>query len=285
MNTAIVSDLVLASGGDVYRYFAALTADDILFIKHYLYDSDDGFPDDDVVERTHPAVNTLINYLQCHILKLIPQHVYHRATIELLKYVLENPFIPHVHYHNYMISCLYPYELKRKSTNHIVSEYLEKNDKKGNYYRMNIYNDNGERHKYPKHVLIAEQFIHNDDPINKTVVDHRDTNSTNNHISNLRWCTQQTNSLNKKGYGKYTYTYINSLPDGTQQLLSYSHYQLNDYYINTQRKEVYLKVDEFRYRILRVASYKNRCFYCVTTAATTTNHKTHILIPYNKLFN
>ena len=39
---------------------------------------------------------------------------------------------------------------------------------------------------YLSHRLIALQFIHNDDPINKYVVDHINHNRHDNHLSNLR---------------------------------------------------------------------------------------------------
>ena len=49
---------------------------------------------------------------------------------------------------------------------------------------------------YPKlvHRLVAEAFIQN--PYNKPVVDHIDTNPQNNHVDNLRWVTIQENCLN-----------------------------------------------------------------------------------------
>lgn len=50
------------------------------------------------------------------------------------------------------------------------------------------------RRQHYIHRLIAEAFIPN--PQNKPLIDHIDTNRTNNSISNLRWCTQTENMNN-----------------------------------------------------------------------------------------
>lgn len=48
----------------------------------------------------------------------------------------------------------------------------------------------------PIHKLVAETFIPN--PDNKPIVDHRDTEKTNNNVSNLRWVTQEENMRNEQ---------------------------------------------------------------------------------------
>jgi hypothetical protein len=50
------------------------------------------------------------------------------------------------------------------------------------------------RNKEYLHRLVALMFIPN--PYNKPQIDHIDTNSLNNHVSNLRWTTQKENMNN-----------------------------------------------------------------------------------------
>ena len=45
------------------------------------------------------------------------------------------------------------------------------------------------------HRIMAKAFIPNDDPENKTDVDHLDGNKHNNQISNLEWVTKSENQL------------------------------------------------------------------------------------------
>ena len=46
------------------------------------------------------------------------------------------------------------------------------------------------------HRAVAILFVENDDPINKTYVDHIDGNKLNNHANNLRWSTFNENMNN-----------------------------------------------------------------------------------------
>ena len=85
------------------------------------------------------------------------------------------------------------YESKYKVTNdgRIWSEYLNGYLKpyysKGGYMRVKV--NFGERNKkFMVHKLVAMAFIPNND-VNKTQVDHIDSNRVNNNVDNLRWVT------------------------------------------------------------------------------------------------
>lgn len=58
------------------------------------------------------------------------------------------------------------------------------------YLRIEL-NLDGIANKYYVHRLVAEAFIPN--PDNLPVVNHKDENPLNNHVSNLEWCTHQYN--------------------------------------------------------------------------------------------
>jgi len=55
-----------------------------------------------------------------------------------------------------------------------------------------------DRH-YCIHRLVAYTYLENDDPENKTVVNHKDGNKLNNDVSNLEWVTQAENVIHAQG--------------------------------------------------------------------------------------
>ena len=75
-----------------------------------------------------------------------------------------------------------------KSDNHIS---LGTFDSTKGYMMIGITMDDGTRHNKGVHVLVAEAFIPN--PENKPMVNHEDTNKTNNRASNLTWVTNSEN--------------------------------------------------------------------------------------------
>ena len=58
------------------------------------------------------------------------------------------------------------------------------------YKTVNLWKD-GKYHKKYIHRMMAEVFI--DNPNNYEFVNHKDEDGTNNHLSNLEWCTREYN--------------------------------------------------------------------------------------------
>ena len=53
---------------------------------------------------------------------------------------------------------------------------------------------NGKKHNYKIHRLVAREFL--DNPNNKKCVDHINHDRTDNHVWNLRWCSHSDNNRN-----------------------------------------------------------------------------------------
>lgn len=74
---------------------------------------------------------------------------------------------------------------------------------KNGYYTVSLYNPaTQKRKKLLVHRIVAQSFIPN--PDNKGVVDHINTNKTDNRVENLRWVTHRENNLNSITLSKTT---------------------------------------------------------------------------------
>ena len=64
---------------------------------------------------------------------------------------------------------------------------------------MYLTDNQGKRKDYKIHRLVATYYL--DNPSNLPIVNHKDGNKTNNHISNLEWCTYSQNCLHSYAMG------------------------------------------------------------------------------------
>ena len=82
-----------------------------------------------------------------------------------------------------------------KNNNKILGKCLQ-----NNYEYVSIYNEKKQK-LFLVHRLVALLFIENNDPINKTIVNHKDGNKTNNNKNNLEWmtCSENTKHAVKNG--------------------------------------------------------------------------------------
>ena len=65
---------------------------------------------------------------------------------------------------------------------------------KNHYIVVRLTDIFGKTHSINLHRLIATLFVENNDPLNKTDVNHRDLNPKNNAADNLEWCTKAYNA-------------------------------------------------------------------------------------------
>lgn len=117
-------------------------------------------------------------------------------------------------------------EIKSYYTGKILKQEISKNG-----YCKFMLCKNRKRKLYSVHRLIAMTFIEN--PNNYPIINHMDSNKTNNCVSNLEWCTQKYNM-------QHAYTYICIKPTwlGKKGKLHPSsvkieQYDLNDNFIKT----------------------------------------------------
>lgn len=63
------------------------------------------------------------------------------------------------------------------------------------YRSVKLTFDNSKQQRFYVHRLVAEHFIPNPDPQNKTFVNHIDGNKLNNNVKNLEWVSPRENNL------------------------------------------------------------------------------------------
>ena len=130
---------------------------------------------------------------------------------------------------DYEIWNKYPYSIRRKGTDRITNEWIDK----GGYVKCSM-----NRKAYLKHRIIAQQFIPN--PNNLPQIDHIDNDKTNNSITNLRWCSASMNLKNRSGHKGYQYVFIDELPETAEPLERYNKHEFNELWIDYETQKLYV---------------------------------------------
>ena len=158
-------------------------------------------------------------------------------------------FVPLLNFEDdYEILNQFPYTIRRKRDHYEVSEGLFNNG----YIRVCL-----NRKNYLKHVLIANQFLINYDPINKTQVDHISHDRTDYHLSNLRWVSPSENNRNKSSFKGTNYQYVDDIADESIVVDFYDtrngRREFKDYYYHDG---VFYYDNDINYRILNINKTK-----------------------------
>lgn len=85
-------------------------------------------------------------------------------------------------------------EVRSKKTGNLIAGDINS----VGYYRICLYHNN-KRKRFFRHRLVAQLFLPN--PNNLPEVNHNDGNKSNNHVSNLVWCTRTENEREARRIG------------------------------------------------------------------------------------
>ena len=154
---------------------------------------------------------------------------------------------------DYEISTEYPYVIRKRANEQIVSEFINSTG----YIQLNLseqVNGRTVRHKYLKHRLIAKQFIENPDDLD--YVDHINRNRLDNRIENLRWCSSSENSKNKSSTCGVEYEFFDDIDDEAVAVTDYGTYRFENYYYSPEEDAFYF-YNGVKYRRLHINERKN----------------------------
>jgi hypothetical protein len=120
------------------------------------------------------------------------------------------------------------------------------------YLQVKLY-VNGVKSNKLVHKLVATTFIGDSEGRD---VDHIDRTKTNNHVSNLRYCSRSDNHRNKNSYKGNIVEYLDELPDGSEPIIEIRGRTIADgYYQNGN--DFYVKVvDQYR-RLTHTRHHRN----------------------------
>jgi hypothetical protein len=120
---------------------------------------------------------------------------------------------------NYEINTDYPYRIRKKDNQRLIKEF---NHHEG-YVGINI----GDKLLY-KHKIVAKQWLPNPNGLKE--IDHRNRNTSDNHLSNLRWVSSSENCLNRGGCKGHKYEYVSTLPEGAIEVRQCNGLQFSGFY-------------------------------------------------------
>ena len=160
-------------------------------------------------------------------------------------------FVDLIDHDDYEILNQYPFIIRRKCDQYIVSENINGQG----YPHIKL---NGK--SYDKHRLVAKQFIPNPDPEHLTQVDHCNHDKTDYHLSNLRYVSPSDNLKNRSSFNGINYTYVDDIDADSIVIEDYGQHHFEDYYYDETVDKFYF-FNGIQYRELHINERKNGSKY------------------------
>ena len=159
------------------------------------------------------------------------------------------------------------------ATGRIVTEFKNKTS---GYIQVSI---NGRCQQ--KHRLVALQFIYNDDPVNKTIVDHIEQDRTYYHVSCLRWVSTQDNNKNRSSTRGIVYKYVDNIDENSIKVTKYGDHSFENYYYFDNK---FYYFNGARYRILYIK--ENESGALLVSMQDTQNKTVNVYVnKFKKIYN
>ena len=111
---------------------------------------------------------------------------------------------------------------------------------------------------YLKHRLIGIQWILNDDPDNKTQIDHINRIRTDNRIENLRWVTHQENAMKKNKHRTQHSEYLDEFPEHTIEISEFNGYDFEELYFNIEDNRILKVMNSGRLKVIKPILHGNQ---------------------------
>ena len=151
---------------------------------------------------------------------------------------------------SYEIYTDFPYQIRKRISHIPVKTHRDKT--KGNYYVLYL---DGKR--YYLHHILANHFI--DNPNGLRCVDHIDRDRGNNHIENLRWCSQRQNTNNRSDQ-----TFVDEIPEEAIKVDHFNGWTFDELYFHDNTFYVYNGIN---YVVKRRYQDKNGYYFILITDA------------------
>ena len=148
---------------------------------------------------------------------------------------------------DYQIWSKYPYPIKKKESERIVKEWMDKDG----YVMLNM-----NKNKYRKHRIIGLQFIPNDD--NLPCIDHINRNRTDNRIENLRWVSISDNSKNCSSSHGIIFEFFDEIPcENEDDIIEVRDYGIHEFENLYYYNDYFYLFNGIQYRRLHICYFKN----------------------------